>query len=169
MLTSKLTSIQKFGLGITSMSLLWLVLAWNENNITLEERTIMEGKIANIEFRGVGKYASDTAWYCTLDNGRKFYANNYLHDLSQHEFYDILRNSKRVKLWVRKDLRRYETISPYQFVVDDVMYIDFNKSHSVLPDNFWFCIAALLLGTMFILEPAIKNILLRGRKGNPTS
>jgi hypothetical protein len=164
MLTSKLSSIQKYGFGITFMSILWLLVTWNENDTTLEKMNTMEGKVTNIEFQMVGKYATDTALYCTLDNGRKFYANNYLHDLSQHEFSDILRNSKKVKFWVRKNIRRYESILPSQLVVDDVMYIDFNKSHSVLPDTFWFTLAALFLGIAFILGKAVKNSLQRGRQ-----
>jgi hypothetical protein len=163
---SKLSSIQKYGFGIMFMSILWLLVAWNENDINLEEMNTMEGKVTNIEFEMVGKYATDTALYCTLDNGRKFYANNYLHDLNQHEFSGILRNSKKVKFWVRKNIRRYESILPAQLVVDDVMYIDFNKSHSILPDNFWFVIAALLCGTMLIIERPIRGLLQRGRKSN---
>jgi hypothetical protein len=152
---SKLTYIQKIGCGISFLCLLWLPVAWSENDIAVEDMITMEGKVKDISFEKIGKYGKDTVLYCTLDNGRKFYANNNTHSLTQTHFSDTLRNAKNVKLWTRKDITSYEYIIPYQLAVDGVIYFDFNKRHSILPDYFWYVMAALVMGIVFMLQPLI--------------
>ncbi|HWA35760.1 MAG TPA: hypothetical protein VG737_16570, partial [Cyclobacteriaceae bacterium] len=69
----KISSIQKYGLGIMILCVLWLITVRDRINLTLEELDTIEGKIIDIYFERTGKYNIDTVLYCTLDDGHEFY------------------------------------------------------------------------------------------------
>jgi hypothetical protein len=158
---AKLHSIQKYGLGIIILSILWLIATRNQNNMTLADMVTINGKITDIQVERVGKYANDTALYCTLDDGHKFYANNFLQKMNQQQFANALQNASKVTLWVEKEAKLDKSIELYQLIADDVVYMDFKKNGSARPNYFWVVISGFILGLVFILGPAIQNISLR--------
>ena len=160
---SKLTSIQKIGFGIVALSILWLANAWNENDVTINDLATVEGKVTDISFERMGKYATDTALFCTLDNGRHFYAHNNLHVQSDSKFAEILKNSAKVKIWFSKDITSFEFIIPDQLTADDVLYYDFSKGHTTFPVLFWWVFGGLIFGIAMVFLPVMTQRLQRSR------